>query len=159
MSMNQVVREQVLALLRGGNAHMTFDDAVADFPLDRLNDRAPNVPYKAWHIIEHMRITQWDILEFIRNPDHLSPDWPEGYWPGQDEEADASRWQQILDGFRADLRALQRMVEDPNVDLYAPIPHAPEYNILREMLLAADHNAYQIGEFGILRQVMGTWPE
>lgn len=158
MDSDEIVRQQLLFLLRGGNAHMTFDEAVADFPLEHINQRPANVPYTPWHILEHMRITQWDILEFIRNQGHVSPQWPEGYWPRYDEEADAGRWQQTLDDFRADMKALQDMAADPDMDLYAPIPHATNYTVFREILLVADHNAYHIGEFAVLRQVMGTWP-
>jgi hypothetical protein len=159
MPNENTIREQLLGLLRGGHAHMTFDQAVADFPLDRINDHPPHVPYTPWHLLEHVRIAQWDILEFIRNPSHVSPEWPEGYWPPQQVEADPQQWQQTLGGFRTDLRALEAMVQDPQTDLYAELPHAPGYTILREILVVADHNAYHIGEFGILRQVMGTWPD
>lgn len=157
MSDDQVVREQLLFLLRGGNAHMTFEGAVADFPLEHINSRPLNVAYTLWQLLEHIRIAQWDILEFIRNPDHVSPQWPKGYWPSPDQQADEAKWERTISDFRADLRALQDMVEDPSTDLYAPLPHAKDYTVLREMLLVADHNAYHIGEFSILRQVMSTW--
>ncbi len=157
MSDDRVVREQLLFLLRGGNAHMTFEGAVADFPLKYINSRPPNVTYTPWHLLEHIRIAQWDILEFIRNPDHVSPQWPKGYWPSPDQQADEAQWERTISDFRADLRSLQDMVEDPTIDLYAPIAHAKDYTVLREMLLVADHNAYHIGEFSILRQVMSTW--
>jgi hypothetical protein len=127
--------------------------------MEAINTRPPNVPYTPWHLLEHMRITQWDILEFIRNPEHVSPEWPVDYWPAREAEADAARWQQSVEQFQADLGALVAIVEDPATDLYADLPHAPGYNILREMLLVADHSAYHTGEFGILRQVMGTWGE
>jgi hypothetical protein len=158
MSENQVMRNQLLALLRGGNAHLTFDQAVADFPVEQINRRPPNVPYTPWHLLEHVRIAQWDILEFIRNPDHVSPAWPAGYWPAPEAQADEAQWQQTLDRFQADLKALEGLVADSSIDLLAEIPHAPGYTILREILLVADHNAYHIGEFAILRQVMDTWP-
>lgn len=159
MSPDQVLREQLLALLRGGHAYMPFAEAVADFPLDRINDYPPALPYTPWHILEHMRIAQSDILEFIRNPNHESPAWPEGYWPAQDAQADASAWHKTIADFMADHEALKAMVADTSVDLTAPLPHAPEYTILREILIVADHNAYHTGEFAALRQVMGTWPE
>lgn len=157
MASDDVVREQLLALLRGGNAHMTFDEAVAGFPLARINDYPPNVPYTPWHLLEHLRIAQWDILEFVRNPAHISPPWPEGHWPLPTARADAQIWAGTIAAFQADMRAIQELVSDPATDLYAPLPHAPDYIILREILLVADHNAYHIGEFGILRQVMETW--
>ncbi len=158
MNDDQIMRDQLLALLRGGHAHLTFDQAVADFPPDRINSQPPNVPYTPWHLLEHLRIAQWDILEFIRDPQHVSPEWPAGYWPAPDEETDEAGWQQTLAAFRADLKALEALVTDPTTDLLAELRHAPGYTILREVLLVADHNAYHIGEFAILRQVMGTWP-
>jgi hypothetical protein len=157
MEADTILREQIRKLLQGGNAHMTFDDAVAHFPREHMNTKPPNIPYTPWHLLEHLRITQWDILEFIRNPRHISPTWPEGYWPAQDAQADDAAWKRTIASFRADLSALQQMTTDPTVDLYAPIPHGSGQTILRELLLAADHNAYHIGEFAILRQVMQTW--
>jgi len=157
MNRDQVVREQLLALLRGGHAHMSFDEAVAAFPITHINDYPAHVPYTPWHLLEHLRIAQWDILEFIRNPAHISPPWPEGYWPARETRADAHAWAGTIAAFQADLRALQELVADPTTDLDAPLPHAPEYTILREILVVADHNAYHIGEFAILRQVMETW--
>jgi len=154
---SDVLREQVLALLRGGNAHMNFDQVVADFPLDRINERPPNVEYTPWHLVEHLRITQWDILQFVVDPAHESPEWPRGYWPAPESTAGTPEWQATLDGFQADLGALQELAGDPDRDLTAELPHAPGYNLLRELLLAADHNAYHIGELGILRQVMQAW--
>lgn len=158
MSADKVVRQQLLSLLSGGNAHMGFDAAVARFPVEHINRKPPRVSYTPWHLLEHIRIAQWDILEFIRNPDHISPDWPEGYWPSPDEQADEAQWEKTIDEFRADMKALQDLVADPNTDLFGSIPHAEGYTILREILVVADHNAYHIGEFAILRQVMGTWP-
>jgi hypothetical protein len=158
MDSNQVLREQVLALLRGGSAHDNFPNVMADFPLEYINHRPVNVEYSFWHLLEHMRIAQWDILEFVRNPDHQSPEWPAGYWPARDETADEEQWKKTIQAIERDLEALQAIVADPQVDLLAEIPHAPGYTILREALLVADHNAYHLGEFGILRQVAGTWP-
>ena len=151
------LRDQLLALLKGGNAHLTFDDAIADFPPAAMNQQPPNVPYTPWHILEHLRITQWDILEFVRNPRHVSPEWPKGYWPAPDATTDVAGWQETIDACRADLAAVQEIVRDPSIDLSAELPHAPGYTYIREVLLVADHNAYHIGEFAILRQVMGTW--
>ncbi len=158
MSSDQVAREQLLALLRGGNAHLSFEQAVADFPVEYMNHRPPHVPYTPWHLLEHLRIAQEDILDFIRNPAYVWPDWPAEYWPAPDEQADEARWQQTLAAFQADGRALQDLVADPKTDLFAEIPHAPGYTIFREILVVADHNAYHMGEFAILRQVMQTWP-
>ena len=158
MDNDKVLRDQLVALLGGGNAHLGFDNAIADFPFNYINSKAPEVTYTPWHILEHMRIAQWDILAFIRDPDHVSPSWPEGYWPAPDSVANQSQWEQTISGFRRDLRALQELVRNLSTDLLAPIPHAPDYTILREILVVADHNAYHIGEFAVLRQVMATWP-
>lgn len=159
MNSDKVARDQLLALLRGGNAHMPYDQAVADFPMNKVNTKPPNVPYTPWHLLEHIRLSQWDILEFIRNPQHVSPPWPDGYWSDRDAHADKAAWQKTIASFQADLKALRDIVQDPSTDLYAPIPHAKDYTIFREILVVSDHNAYHIGEFAILRQVMGTWPE
>jgi hypothetical protein len=155
----KVLRQQLFDLLRGGNAHMDVDEIVGDFPLEFINDKVSNVPYSFWQILEHMRIAQWDILEFIRNPSHVSPHYPEGYRPDPHEKADKAGWLKTVSDFREDLEALQKMVLDSNVDLFAPIPHANEYTIFREILLVADHNAYHLGELAIIRQVMDLWPE
>ncbi len=157
MDMDTALREQLLHLLRGGNAHMSFDDAVADFPPDAMNQQPPNVPYTPWHLLEHLRITQWDILDFIRNPNYREIAWPDDYWPAPDVQADAAAWDQTLAAFRADLKAIEDIASDPQTDLSATILHGDGQTILREILLVADHNAYHIGEFTILRQVMETW--
>ena len=157
MNDSSIYREQLVQLLGGRNAHLTFTDAVKSFPVEYINAKPPNVPYTPWHLIEHLRLAQWDILEFVRDPKHVSPKWPEGYWPHPDAEADASDWQGTIDSFDADLRAMEAIAQDQEIDLQAEIPHAPGYTYLREILLVADHNAYHIGEFSILRQIMGTW--
>jgi hypothetical protein len=150
-----ILREQLIQVLTGHNAHFTFNDAVKDFPVDKINEQPPNVPYTPWHLVEHLRIAQWDILEFTQNPDHVSPRWPEGYWPDRDAIADVGTWQASLAAFRSDLKAVEEIVLDRDIDLSSEIPHAPGYTYLREVLLVADHNAYHIGEFCILRQVSG----
>ena len=157
MISDQVVREQLLALLNGGNAHMSFEQAIAQFPPEHFNTMPPHIAYTPWHLLEHIRIAQWDILEFILNPDHKSPQWPSEYWPHPAEDADNDQWNRTISLFLSNLQTLRDMVVDPDRDLYAPIPHASDYTIFREILVVADHNAYHLGEFAILRQVMGTW--
>jgi hypothetical protein len=158
MESDSVLREHLLALLRGGNAYTPFDAAVVDFPDAKMNVCPPNVSYTPWHILEHIRRAQNDILEFIRDPQYVSPEWPVGYWPAADERADRARWEETLRLFHQDLADLEAMLKDPNTQLTAPLPHAPGYTLFREILLVADHNAYHLGEFSILRQVMGSWP-
>lgn len=152
------LREQTLALIDGRGAHMPYDDAVADFPAEAINDRAPNVAYTPWHLLEHLRLTQRDILDYIRDPGHESPPWPVGYWPAAEAVATPQQFQATIDGFKADRAALRTLVADPQTDLLAPLPGTPGHTVLREARLVGDHNAYHIGEFAILRQVMGTWP-
>jgi hypothetical protein len=151
------LRRQLVAGLRGHDAHMDLDDAVVGFPAWAINERPPNVTYTSWHLLEHLRITQWDILAYIRDPDHVSPDWPVGYWPDPTAQADEDRFAATVAAFEADLAALEALVLDPATDLLAPIPHAPQHTILREVRLLINHNSYHLGEFAALRQVMGSW--
>jgi hypothetical protein len=130
---------------------------VARFPMEAINSSPPGSDYTPWRLLEHMRIAQWDILEFVRNPQYVSPPWPAGYWPAMEEMADPQKWEQTLQSLRADRRDMQALVENPETDLLADLPHAPGYSILREVLVLADHNAYHMGEFAMMREVMNTW--
>jgi hypothetical protein len=151
---DRLLREQLLYLLRGGGAHIHFDEAVKEFPPELVGARAAGVPYTPWQVLEHMRIAQWDILEFSRSASHVSPEWPEGYWPDKNFEADGEAWRQSVESFSADLKALEGLIEDPATDLYAPIPHGTGQTILREALLVADHNAYHLGVLVTLRRTL-----
>ncbi len=153
-----VLRRELLALLRGGNAHMSFSDAVSGFPMDDINEPVPQGTYLVWHLLDHMRIVQWDILEFVRNANHVSPDFPAGYWPAAGEKATATRWKKSVADFEKDLAAVIEIVADPKTDFFAPLPHAKDYTVLREMLLVADHNAYHLGELVSLRRVLDMKP-
>lgn len=153
-----ILRREVVALLESENAHMGFDEVVKDFPLDRINSKTAATPYSAWHFIEHMRIAQRDILDFIRDPDHRSPNYPDGYRPRTDAVADEKTWRQTIEGFKKDLSSLVKLAKDPKTDLFGPIPHAPKYTIFRELLVVADHNAYHLGELALLRQELNAWP-
>ncbi|MBJ6726300.1 DinB family protein [Geomesophilobacter sediminis] len=159
MEREQQMRKQLMQLLEGGNAHMTFEEVLEDFPLAHINTKPPKTPYSFWHFVEHIRIAQWDILAFIRNPRHVSPNYPEGYRPAPDAVASEAQWQKSIASVQADLEALKKMVHDPGVDLFAPIPHAPGYTVFREVLVAACHNSYHIGEIALMRQVLDLWPE
>ena len=158
MAATDILREELLALIDGHGAHMPFDEAVADFPDDAINRLPPNVPYTPWHLLEHIRITQLDILQYIRDRAYLAPNWPEEYWPARDATATPAQFAETVEAFRADSAALHDLVADPATDLFEVIPNTPGHTILREMRVTGDHNAYHIGEFAILRQVMGTWP-
>ena len=137
---------------------MSFDDAVADYPAWAMNQRPPNVVYTPWHLVEHLRITQWDMLEYIRDPvGHVSPDWPIGYWPAPAAEADEAGFRDSVDAFRADLRALRAIAEDEGVDIFAVLEGTPGHTPYRCIRVIGNHNSYHVGEFAALRQVMGSW--
>jgi hypothetical protein len=148
------LREHLLYLLRGGGAHIGFEEAIKDFPAELINARAAGVPYTPWQLLEHMRIAQWDILEFSRSAAHVSPDWPDGYWPDRAGEAGEDDWRRSVEGFRADLRAVETLVEDETNDLHARIAHGEGQTLLREALLVADHNAYHLGALVTLRRAL-----
>ena len=134
-----------------------FEDAVAELSAEAINVRPPNVDYTPWHLVEHLRITQWDILEYVRDPAHVSPDWPREYWPDPAATATLGQFRASVDGFLADRAALEAIARDPSVDLLAPMPHAPQHSIARELRVVANHNSYHVGELAVLRQVNGSW--
>jgi DinB family protein len=153
------LRKHVLYLLRGGGAHLSFDDFVSSFSPDLCNRHVEGLPYTAWQVLEHMRIAQWDILEFSRDPNHVSPEFPKGYWPRPDELGSPVLWQQTIEAFRHDLQQMEALVEEPSTDLYATIPHGDGQTILREALLTADHNAYHLGVLAVIARIVKTVPE
>jgi hypothetical protein len=154
---DQHVREQLIGLLRGGNAHLPFAEAVADFPEPHINTRPANVPYTFWHLVEHLRITQADILDYLTNDGYQEPEWPAEYWPPREERATKADWDASIAAFNRDLEAIITIVADDRTDLLATVPSNGEHTVLREALIVADHNAYHVGELAILRQVAGAW--
>jgi hypothetical protein len=154
---NESLREHLLSLLRGGGAHAAFDKAVARLPAALRGVKPAGAPYSAWELLEHMRIAQWDILEFSRNPKHVSPEWPAGYWPKSAAPPDRAAWDRSVKQFRAGLEAIEKLVADPRTNLFTRIPHGDGQTILREALLVADHNAYHLGELVLLRRLLGAW--
>jgi uncharacterized damage-inducible protein DinB len=154
---SDALRQHLLDLLRGRNAHADFDAVVADFPSRLRGVKPPGAPHTAWQLLEHMRIAQSDILEFSRDGKHKSPPWPEGYWPKTEAPPNAASWNNSLRSFRADLKAMAKLVADKKTDLFAKIPHGSGQTVLREALLAADHNSYHLGQMVLLRRLLGTW--
>lgn len=153
-----LIRNQLVNLLTIRQAHMSFDDAVKNFPIAHMNTKPSGVEYSFWHLLEHIRIAQWDILDYCRNPDYKHMEWPRDYWPAKETETDQAGWHSTINQFLADRAELVSIIQNPQTDLYAPIPHGTDgHTILREILVVADHNAYHIGEFAILRQVDGIW--
>ena len=157
MATDDAVRDHVLELLRGGHAHLRLEEAIKDFPAKLRGVVPEGAEHSAWELLEHIRIAQWDILEFSRNRKHVSPEFPDGYWPQGDAPPNDAAWRKSVAGFRADLEAMQKLVEDPATDLLAPIPWGGDQNIMREAMLVADHNAYHLGQLVMLRRLLGVW--
>ena len=153
------LREHLLYLLRGGGAHLDFEKAIAGLPAELRGRKPPGLPHTPWRLLEHLRIAQWDILEFSRNPRHISPPFPEGYWPQGDAPPDPDAWDSSVAAFRSDLRAMQDLVADPATELFTPLPHGEGQTVLREALLVADHNAYHLGQLVVVRRLLGAWLE
>jgi DinB superfamily len=152
---DQSLRDHLLYLLKDGGAHVGFDSAVGDWPVQLAGAKVANFPHTAWMLLEHLRIAQRDILEFSRNSKHVSPKWPEGYWPASEAPADEKAWKASMAAFKNDLGAIQQLVASRKVDLYARIPWGDGQTILREALLVADHNAYHLGQLVMLRKSIG----
>lgn len=151
---DESIRKHVLYLLRGGGAHLSFEDFVGSFPPDLCNRKIDGLPYTPWQVLEHMRLAQWDILEFSRDPDHVSPEFPKGYWPNPEEPGTPALWQQTVDEFRNDLKQMEELIEKAATDLYAKIPHGDGQTILREALLITDHNAYHLGSLAVMARIV-----
>jgi hypothetical protein len=151
------LRQHLLELLTGGHAHADFSTAIQKIPPAARGKRPKGAEHSPWEILEHMRIAQWDILEFSRNPRHRSPDWPSGYWPSAPAPRDAKAWEKSVRAFRSDRKAMCDLVSDEKTDLYAKIAHGDGQTILREALLLADHNAYHLGELVLVRRLLGAW--
>jgi hypothetical protein len=153
------LREHVLYLLRGGGAHLSFDKAVEGVPPQLRGAKADPVPHTPWRLLEHLRLAQWDILQFTIDPAHQSPEWPDGYWPNGDAPPDDAAWDRAVAAYRADSAAMQALVADPATDLFTPLPHGTGQTVLREALLVADHAAYHLGQLVVVRRLLRCWPE
>ncbi len=156
MPTDRALRNHLFELLRGGNAHPGFDEVVRGWPARLQGHKPAGAPHTPWEVLEHMRIAQWDILEFSRNPRHVSPRFPDGYWPPTPKPPGRSAWAASVRAFRRDLGAMQTLVRKPSTDLFAPISHGDGQTILREALLVADHNAYHLGHLMALRRFLGV---
>jgi hypothetical protein len=153
----QSLRKHLVELLAGGSAHAKFEDAVKGLPPKLRGAKPANFPHSPWMLLEHLRLAQWDILEFSRNAKHASPKWPEGYWPKDDAPPNAAAWNKSIQQFRRDLKAVQSLVANPKTDLFVRIPWGDGQTILREVLLAADHNAYHVAQLVDVRRMLGAW--
>ena len=157
MNHDQSLRDHLLELLRGGHGHATFDQAIKDLPAKLRGAKAPGLSHTLWQLLEHLRIAQWDILEFSRDKDHVSPEFPSGYWPKTAAPADDAAWEQSVASFHKDLQAMMDLVADSKTDLFAKIPWGDGQTVLREAMLTADHNAYHVAQIVSTRQALGAW--
>src|SRR3979490_1646915 len=157
-SHDRALRKHLLELLSGGQAHAKFADVVRDIPANLRSTKPAGFTHSAWMLLEHMRITQGDILEFSHNPRYEAPEWPKEYWPKTEAAPSAAAWEKSIQQFRTDLKSMQNLVANPKTDLYARIPWGDGQTILREALLVADHTAYHLGQLVDLRRVLGVWP-
>ncbi len=153
------LREQLIYLLKGGGAHVHFMDALDDFPAGKYGTFANALPHTGWQLLEHVRIAQWDIVDFSKNPKHVSPDFPGGYWPKTPAPPNEKAWEESVAAFQRDLNEMVRLVQNARTDLFAKLPHGQGQTILREALLLADHNSYHLGQLVDLRRALGAWPE
>ena len=151
------LREHLVKLLTEAQAHATFDQAVKGLPVELRGKVPKGAEHSLWQLLEHLRIAQSDILEFSRDAKHQSPKWPEGYWPKEKVPVDEKAWDQSVRAFKRDLKAMVALIEDPKTDLFAKIAHGNGQTILREALLAADHNAYHVGQLVLVRKMLGAW--
>ena len=157
IDINVAVRKQLIALLTAGNAHQPFEAAVHNLPAELRGVKPDKLPYTIWQLVDHIRIAQWDILEFSRDARHQSPHWPSGYWTASPAPASEQNWQQALDQIGQDRDAFIALLNDPERDLYEPFAHGNGQNLLREAMLIADHNAYHTGEIILIRRLLGAW--
>lgn len=157
MEANNLIREHLLYLLNGDGAHLDFEAAVKDLPPTQRGTKPKGAAHSAWELLEHLRITQRDVLESIRNPNHTSPEFPDGYWPGVQKPSDDKTWEASTAAFRTDSAELRKMVENNGTDLLAELPHAAGQTMFRKLAMLADHNSYHIGQLVLLRRILGAW--
>jgi DinB superfamily len=153
----KALRKYLAEVLTWGEAHVDWKAALADFPAKQRGEKPPGAPHSAWELLEHVRLAQWDILEFSRDPKHVSPDFPAGYWPKTPAPPSPAAWDKSMKAFEKDSHEMAKLALDPKIDLTAPIPHGSGQTLLREILLLADHNSYHLGQFVLLRRLLGAW--
>jgi hypothetical protein len=157
MDQNKSLRQHLVKMLDGGEAHATFDDAVKDMPRELQGIRPKGAEHSAWEELDHLRIAQWDIFEFATDPKHKSPKFPEGYWPKSPEPPNDAAWDKSVKQVHADVAKFQKVLLQESTDLFAKIPHGDGQTILRQALVAADHKAYHIGQLILVRRLLGAW--
>jgi hypothetical protein len=155
---DKILRDHLKKILTWSEAHTDWKTALADFPASKRGVKPQGMPHSAWELLEHARITQWDILNFCVDPKHVSPEWPLGYWPKTVTPPNDKAWKQSAETLEKDMQAMETLVMDAKNDLFAPIAHGSGQTILREILLLADHSSYHLGQFVLVRRLLGAWP-
>jgi uncharacterized damage-inducible protein DinB len=157
MTHDKDLRQHLVKLLTGSEAHADFEQAIEDFPAELRGKTVKGAEHSPWQLLEHLRLAQHDILDFSVNPNYKAMEWPKDYWPENPAPSDAKAWDQSVKAYHEDQKAIRDLIEDEKVDLFAKIPHGDGQTILREALLVADHNAYHLGQFVLLRRLLGAW--
>jgi len=154
---NDVLRKHLVYLLKGDGAHVDFDAAVKDFPAALCGKKPNGSEHSPWEVLEHLRIAQWDILEYLQNPKHVSPEFPAGYWPKAGAPKNGKDWDRSAESFRKDLQVIVELVNSPKTDLLAVLPGTEDQTIARKVMMLADHNSYHLGEMVLVRRLLGAW--
>jgi uncharacterized damage-inducible protein DinB len=157
MNNDQALRKALIDYLEHPHTHAPFMDAVKNFPEKLMNEKPNNLPYSFWQLLEHIRISQFDMIDFMHNPDYKEMEWPKDYWPTDSQKATAKMWNESVKKYEKDIETLKKIIEDPKLDMLAPIPHGQGQTILREVLQIIDHASYHIGEFIVMRRLTGEW--
>lgn len=153
---NKLIKE-LTVLIRGGNAHVTLQDAVADIPAEMRTLIPDNLPYSIWQLLEHIRIAQKDIVDFSISKDHQTLVWPDDYWVAPTDHVSDAEWQASINEIEADQQRFFALLADETKDLFSPLPWGTGQNIVREAMLIADHNAYHTAEIVVARRLLGIW--
>jgi hypothetical protein len=157
MDNDQALRKHLLELLDGAHAHASFDKVIGNFPAKLRGEIPKGLPHSAWMLLEHIRVAQWDILDFSRNPKYKEMKWPDDYWPKSPAPPSEAAWDKSVKSFHDDLAAMKKLVEDPKTDLLAKIPWGDGQTLLREAMLVADHNSHHLGQLIDVRRLLGIW--
>ena len=152
-----ILVKNLVDLVEKGNAHISLDKALENIPFSLSGERPGNLPYSIWQITEHIRIAQWDILEFSRNSKHVSPKWPEGYWPKPAAAKSEDAWEKCVQQIQADRTSFTELIKNAGDNLYKPFEYGNGQSLLKEALVLADHNSYHTGEIIIIRRLLNVW--
>lgn len=156
MKNQKIIVEELITLLTTGNAHVSSDNALKGVPFDTITKKIPGIAYTLWEVTEHIRIAQWDIVEFCKGPEHESPQWPEGYWPA-DKHPTEKKWKNCLSQIQSDRGQMIDLLKSTGDKLFDPFPWGSGQSLFREALTLADHNSYHTGEIVVIRRALGIW--